>query len=113
MHAYFLLAIIITTLWKPILSLDVIGTINEDCQFYYRKLSNIPSTLTTIEYFISYNQSIILVENSTDLVMGIYTTEDNINLETKCSNAVYGQLRNDSLHTCLRQGTYRSTKCVL
>ena len=89
------------------------GTMNEDCHFYYRKLSNIPSTLTTIEYFISYNQSIILVENSTGLVMDIYTTEDNINLQTKCSYTVYGQLRNENLYIKLRPRTYRSAKCVL
>ena len=90
----FYLYIIIITIWQSNVSVNVIGTIDEDCQFYYRKLSTVPSTLATIEYFVSFNLSSI-----SSSVLDIYTTEDNINLKTKCANEVYGQPRNENLHT--------------
>ena len=91
---YIKLLITFVTIWKLNVSLNVIGTIDKDCQFYYRKLSHFPSTLATIEYFVRYNQSSI----SPSVVMYIYTTEDNIDLRTNCKNKLYGQLQNEDLY---------------
>ena len=92
---------------QTILSFTVLGTIDEDVQFYYRNISKIPSTLASIEYFISYDQNNI----SSSLVKDIYTTKNDFDFHTEYTNRTFGQLRNEDIHTYLRPDTYRSTTC--
>ena len=95
----------------------VFGQIKTDTEFYYHKLSKFPSKLATIEYIVSFNKTNLklLCLNGTRCVvrLDIYTSEDDQNLMTNCSNNGYGQLRNENLHTLLRPGTYRFTTCKL
>ena len=85
------------------------GQVKTDTRFYYRKLSKFPSKMAEIEYSINFKK--IDVKISLD----IYTTEDDLNLKTNCSNNVYGQLRNENLHTPmkLRSKPYRFTMCII
>ena len=95
----------------------VFGQIKTDTGFYYRKLSEFPSKLAKIQYDITLNKTNIELHCANDEIclvrLDIYTTEDDQNLRTKCSNNVYGQLRNENLYTPLRHGTYRFTTCKL
>ena len=45
--------------------------------------------------------------------MDIYTTKDDRNLRTNCSNSDYRQLGNEDLHSPLRPRSYRYTTCKL
>ena len=40
----------------------------------------------------------------TDLMMGIYTTEDHVNIQNQCTQTRYGQLGNKHLHQTLNSG---------
>ena len=76
-----------------------------DTGFYYRKLSDFPSKLASIEYTITFNKTNIDVHcvNGGRCVvrLDIYTSEDDKNLITNCSNNGYGQLHNENLHSPL------------
>ena len=85
------------------------GQIETDTKFYYRKLSKFPSKLAEIKYSIRFKK----IDRSVSL--DIYTTENDLNLKTNCSNNVYGQLMNENLHTPKRPRSepYRFTTCKL
>ena len=89
-------------------------TIVNDTQFYYNKLSVNPSKLAIKEYSIIYNNKHY---EHADYIFSfhIYTTDATEDLETRCHNRNYGQLRNENLHTPLyvRIRPYRFTTCVL
>ena len=95
----------------------VFGQIETDTGHYYEKLSKFPSKLATIEYIVLFNKTNIDVHcvNGIECVvmLDIYTIEHDRNIRTNCSNAGFGQLRNENLHTPLRPETYRFTTCKL
>ena len=80
------------------------GTIKEDTKFFYKQLTTIPSLITQVEFSIvcSYN----------GLRFNIYTTEDNINLQTNCSLDHNGQVLNQNLGAPVRPGTYKNYTCL-
>ena len=97
-------------------SLTIYGTIENDTEFYYGELSENPSMLATVEYNITYNYTASLIQCPECYPrFEIYTTKDDQSLVTKCSNDIYGQLRNENLHTPLklRSKPYRFTQCKL
>ena len=93
--------------------------ISRNTNFYYRRLSRIPSKLATIEYFIRLNHTNLTAQCVDDQVckvnLQIYTTEIHRNLKQNCSDTDFGQLRNVNLYTPLRPRVtrYRYTKCEL
>ena len=97
----------------------ILAQIKEDTGFYYQILSEFPSKMATIEYTITLNKTNIdlhCVNGAKCIVrLDIYTSENDQNFRTKCSNDGYGQLRNENLHTplILRHEPYRFTKCSL
>ena len=84
------------------------GIITENITFFNRKLPVTPSIRATIEFSVSYSHS-----SMGYLLMGIYTTYPDINIEKRCSYIRYGQLRNENLHPFLRVGRDRTTTCEL
>ena len=97
----------------------VLGQIKTDTGFYYQRLSEFPSKMATIEYTVTFNKTNIDLHcvngAKCNVRLDIYTSQDDQNLRTKCSNNGYGQLRNENLHTPLklRHEPYRFTKCAL
>ena len=84
---------------------NIAGTIEEDIRFYYRKLSEYPSILATIEY------SVIFKQGYTVKKLTIYTSDNHTAFTDKCLSSNYGQLFNEDLHTPLGGNNYRRTKC--
>ena len=92
-------------------SAHVSGTITENTTFFYRKLHVAPSVRATIEFSVSYLNNSMRFRYP---LMGIYTAYPKINIEKRCSNTRYGQLRNENLHPHLRlDRPYRTTACRL
>ena len=94
---------------------DVITT---DTSFYYRRFETFPSKLATLEYSVMFNLTRIKHQRDTkgcNVILDIYTTEYDKNLNKNCSNDGFGQLRNENLRTPLhlRYGPYRFTTCKL
>ena len=86
----------------------VSDTIEDDTVFYYRNLSKYPSKIAIVNYTVRFPRELIS-DNYVSLDM--YTTDDNLNIRTNCSNKDYGQLYNKNLHTSLRRRPYRYTTC--
>ena len=98
----------LTTPQNVLTNITVFGQINTDTSFYYGKLSDVSSKVATISYSIKFKTT------NTEVMLEIYTTEDDLNLNTKCSNDRFGQLRNENLHTPLtpRATPHRFTTCT-
>ena len=112
-----LLSLVVFSLsWMMNFSLTIYDTIESDTEFHYRELSAFPSKLATIKYNITYNYTAALLQCSLCYPrFEIYTTLDDSNFQNNCSSDVYGQLRNENLHTPLklRSKPYRFTNCAL
>ena len=91
-------------------SAHVSGAITESVTFFYRKLPVAPSVRATIEFSVSHQIGTINYKYPS---MGIYTKYPTVNIEKRCSDVTYGQLRNENLHPHLRVGRYRTTACEL
>ena len=97
------------------LTVNLIGYIDNDLYFYYREFSTFPSLEATIEYNITYNYTVSLLQCSGCYPkLDIYTTKSDANLDRNCSVDVFGQLRNENLHTPLkvRHRNYRFSNCT-
>ena len=110
--------VISMTVQKGKTYLTVSDKITTDTDFYFHSLSVIPSKLSTIEFSVKFNINDIRVhcdskKISCYLYVDIYTTKDDRNLRTNCSNSGYRQLANEDLHSPLRPGSYRYTTCKL
>ena len=95
--------------------LILLGHIDNDLDFYYREFSTFPSIEATIEYNITFNYTAALLQCSLCYPrLEIYTTKSDANLDRNCSVDVFGQLRNENLHTPLkpRNKKYRFTNCA-
>ena len=91
-------------------------TITIDTSFYYRRFETFPSKLATLDYSVTFNLTRIKHQRDTkgcNVILDIYTTEYDKNLNTNCSNDGFGQLRNENLWTplYLRHRPYRFTTC--
>ena len=94
-------------LQNVVANVTVFGKINADTSFYYGKLSDVSSKVATISYSIKFKTT------NVEVMLEIYTTDDDLNLKTNCSNDGFGQMRNENLHTPLtpRADPHRFTKC--
>ena len=86
-------------------SAHVSGIITENVTFFYRKLPVTPSVRATIEFSVSHQIGTI---NYKCPSMGIYTKYPTVNIEKRCSDVTYGQLRNENLHPHLKVGTIQN-----
>ena len=86
------------------------GTITESVTFFYRKLPVAPSVRITIEFSVSHQIGTINYKYPS---MGIYTKYPTVNIEKRCSDVTYGQLRNENLHPILKVEQYRTTTCEM
>ena len=94
---------------------DVVTT---DTSFYYRRFQTFPSKLATLEYSVMFNLTKVKHQRCAkgcNVILDIYTTECDKNLNTNCSKDGFGQLRNENLWTPLhlRYHPYRFTICKL
>ena len=98
------------------LSLTLIGHIDDDSKFYYREFLTFPSLRATINYYIKYNYTATELQCPLCVPsLDIYTTKSDANLDCNCSIDVFGQLRNENLHTPLKPKgkLYRFTNCTV
>ena len=104
-----LIILVLMTVQNDGTKVTISGQINTDTVFYYRQLSDVSSKVATVTYSIKFKKV------DTEIILDIYTTEDDQNLKTNCSNDGFGQLRNENLLTPMtpRLPTYRFTTCTL
>ena len=100
-------------------NLTISDKIRTNVDFYFRKFNVYPSKLVTIDYAVTFNRTNIEIQcgdyNNCVVSLDIYTTEDDQNIQKNCSINVFGQLRNENLHTPMRHRSkpYRYTTCKL
>ena len=119
--SYFLTLIILssTPLQTRGTNLTISDKVRTNVDFYFRKFNVYPSKLVTINYAITFNRTNIKIQcgdyNNCVVSLDIYTTEDDLNLQKNRSINVFGQLRNENLHTPMRHRSkpYRYTTCKL
>ena len=70
------------------------GVVSDDVTFIHQTFPVPPSTRAIIEVDLHYQRD---VERSYP-ILGIYTTEDHINIDKKCTETQYGQVWNRDLH---------------
>ena len=117
-HLLVLIVSIFAIIKKGATSLTVSDQIGTNTNFYFRRLNVFPSKLAAIEFSVNFNTSDIAVKcvpskQPCRVYIDIYTTKDDANLKTNCSNIDYGQLLNEDLHSPLRPGSYRFTTSKL
>ena len=86
---------IITFLYSTVLEIDtsyVTDTIQDDLEFYYKRLSKRPSKLATTKYSFICNNA------KRGLHMELYTRGNHVNIQRKCSWTHYVQLLNEKLN---------------
>ena len=76
---------------------SVSGEVLEDVIFFHKTFPGLPSERAIIEYSISYPyfSSTTIWEH---LILGIYTTQDHVNIVKNCTYIYYGQMRNQVMH---------------
>ena len=91
------------TFYQHILSLSVSGRIENETTFFYRKIpTDSPTSSATIDYAVTFLISVEYVN------LGVYTTNDHINLQKRCTYHMYEQLGNKKMQTEL---DYHSNSC--
>ena len=90
------------------------GVVTTDTSFYYRRFQTFPSKLATLDYSVTFNLTRIKHQRDAkgcNVILDIYTTEYDKNLNTNCSKDGFGQLRNENLWTPLhlRYHPYKKT----
>ena len=107
--------LLVLTQCKWTLSVTVSRSVSEDVNFIYEQFPAPPSTRAIIEVDVYYPVD-GYYENLNSWyfpVLGIYTTQDHINIRTECSLNIYGQLLNYDLHPSitLDRDASRTLKC--
>ena len=87
-----ILILLFSTWWECVHSILLNGPIVNDISFFHSKLSIQASKSATIEFWIT------LPKNFEYVNLYIYTTENHINVDKKCSYLSHGQVANDDLH---------------
>ena len=81
-------------------SLTISNMLKQDTSFYYRRIETFPSQQATLEYTAFFNVTRINAHcgiGNCTVILDIYTTDDDKNLQRNCSEDDYGQLRNENL----------------
>ncbi len=89
--------------WTPIWLKHISGTINHDTTFFHMGLSDFPAQQVTVEYFIRYN-STKMEANCFKCypILGLHTTDDDVNTRDQCFSLPFGQVRNENLRIPLK-----------
>ena len=97
--------ILFWTFYQRMHSLSVSGTIENETAFFYRKIpTESPSSSATIDYAVTFPRNLKYVN------LGVYTTEDHINLQNRCTCHMYEQLGNKKMQTEL---DFLRNSCIL
>ena len=95
MDAKLIFLLMASTQWKWTHSVSVSGEISEDLTFIHKTFPVPPSIRAIIEVDV-YDTVSFLRPNY--VMMGIYTTNNHVNIKKQCTHTWYGQLRNSNLH---------------
>ena len=82
--------------------MSISGEISDDVTFVHKTFPVPPSTRAIIEVKVSYPIKSV-GRKGTDPIMGIYTTQDHVNIKEQCTQIWYGQVRNKDLHFHIRR----------
>ena len=88
---YFIITFVHLTVSKTDLNY-VSDTIQDDVKFYYRKLTKYPSKSATINF------SFICMNSTGGLRLELYTRDNHLNIQRKCSWIHHEQLQNEKLN---------------
>ena len=86
---------------------SISGVISEDITFLHKAFSVPPSKRAIIEVNVSFLDRLIVQQGHRPII-GIYTTQDHINIKKQCTNLEYGQLANENMHPKIRIDEGRS-----
>ena len=90
--------------WAHSITTSISG---EDVTFIHNTFPGPPSDRAIIDYSVCYHYSAFW----DSLMLGIYTTQDHVNMERKCTHKSYGQVRNTDMHHDL-ESRYRNCNWV-
>ena len=79
--------------WAASITRSASGEISEDVKFIHKTFPVPPSIIAIIQVDVFYP-----VDSDQYLTMGIYTTQDHVNLRKQCTERSHGQLGNEYLH---------------
>ena len=88
---------LIVLCWRSVVSVSVMGKIDNNTSFYYHELSAYPSVLATIHYRITYP-----LANSDYVDFQLYTTSSHVNIGKRCTVRNYAQIYNIYMYDDLR-----------
>ena len=113
MDVNILILLVILTQQGAAGSISVSGVISEDITFLHKTFPVSPSMRAIIEVDVTYPISSVR-KQGIDPVMGIYTTNDHINIQKQCIHIRYGQLKNSFLHRPIRldDSELKPPKCL-
>ena len=85
--------------WKFTFSMTALisGDISEDITFLHKTFPVSPSIQAIIHVDV-YDPNLSLTDQGHYRILGIYTTEDHVNIKKQCADIRYGQLGNKKLH---------------
>ena len=94
---FIVLVVLILLKWTCSLTTSISGEISEDLTFIYKTFPVPPSKRAIIEYDVHYQ-----IYGNYFPGLGIYTTENHINIKKQCTYLEYGQLGNKNMHPKIR-----------
>ena len=97
--------------WTLSLTTSISGEISEDVTFILKRFPVPPSIRAIIEVDVYDTVSSL---RPTYPMMGIYTTNNHVNIEKQCTYLRYGQLGNQNLHIRIRndRSNFRNPRCL-
>ena len=90
---YFWLVTIVQGRWAYSITTSVSGEISEHLTFIHKTFPGAAAKRVIIEYDVHVQDEWALLP-----ILGIYTTQDHVNLKRNCTYRSYGQVRNTAMH---------------
>ena len=116
MGMWIFICVVIVLQWNVSYSISISDEISEDITFIHRTFAAPPSLQAMIKVDVSYPESSVLQQNNNP-IMGIYTSNNHVNIKKKCEQFRWGQLKNDILQSRIRLDKSdirpRFLKCLL
>ena len=108
-----LILLVISVHQKLAGSVSISGEISENITFLHKTFRVPPSTRAIIEVDGSYPESSVRRQGYNPMI-GIYTTEDHVNIKKHCTQVSYGQVISTNLHRPIRidESDIRPPKCL-
>ena len=92
----FIWMLVIVIQWKCSRSLSISDAISEDITFLHKIFPVPPSMRAIIEVDVTFPIRHVRKQDRNPL-MGIYTTQNHIDIKRQCTYVAYGQLKNSNL----------------